>query len=378
MLKSITVSLHISFLGTSFLLASCSPYPESGATHTEPPPPSDPGAALEWELHPEPVISYGQVIDGMVWNDPSVIKENGEYRMWLSGGVLTEDGNPVVQVYHATSEDGVQWEIDSDSVLPPADSGWDAHRVETPMVLKIDDTYHMYYTGCDRETCAGFPQFAIGHATSQDGIHWERNPNNPIVQPHDNPAEWGFHLVAEPGAAYDPETGTVYLYYTTTKLGGQDHVWLEMSIHLATSTDGSDFSLHNTNRDGFSRPVMRQSAHYPPKDRYMGLSTPWAHIDTDGTFHLFYDVSWQPSSEVWRQVALARAESSDGKRFAEVERDILKTGDAAWLHYEVRAPCVIETEDGFKMWFAGHGSPGPLNDYTRSGIGMAEANFKND
>ncbi len=55
---------------------------------------------------------------------------------------------------------------------------WDRKIRERGYILVDDDgTYHLWYTGyaADRP-----PTMSLGHATSRDGLHWERDPGNPI------------------------------------------------------------------------------------------------------------------------------------------------------------------------------------------------------
>jgi predicted GH43/DUF377 family glycosyl hydrolase len=58
---------------------------------------------------------------------------------------------------------------------------WDAMIRERGWILREGDTFHLWYTGYDgaRE---GMKQ--LGYATSPDGLHWTRWPENPIVRDH--------------------------------------------------------------------------------------------------------------------------------------------------------------------------------------------------
>jgi sucrose-6-phosphate hydrolase SacC (GH32 family) len=55
---------------------------------------------------------------------------------------------------------------------------WDRNIRERGYILVGDDgTYHLWYTGyaADRP-----PTMSLGYATSRDGVHWVRDPDNPI------------------------------------------------------------------------------------------------------------------------------------------------------------------------------------------------------
>jgi hypothetical protein len=323
-----------------------------------------------WSDAAAPQIVYGQAVATMVWNDPCVIKEGSGYRMWLSGGV--PGSNPIVRVYEATSPDGVTWAISPTAeVSEGSGAAWDSQRIETPMVAKVGSTYHLYYSGgIASEVAAG--RYRLGHATSSDGVTWTKDPANPVLGYHSDsdPTHWGFYTTAEPAMVYDPITAKYFLYYTTIKArpGYSGDLGSMYGIGLATSSDGSSFTHYDADADGFDDVVLEQSAAYPVSAKYVGYSTPFALIDADHVFHLFYDVVRYPGPGDWRQVAIAHATSSDGVHFTEVQTDILVNGGSTWHSWEVRAPSVIKEGASFKLWFAGHGG---ANDWTTAGIGLA-------
>jgi predicted GH43/DUF377 family glycosyl hydrolase len=111
------------------------------------------------------------------WEDlqvlgPSVLLDGATYHMWYFGY-----NNTNYRIGHATSPDGIVWTKNaSNPVLDIGSSGsWDEQGVLSPTVLKNGGTYHMWFTGRDGSNDR------IGHATSQDGITWTRNPMNPIL-----------------------------------------------------------------------------------------------------------------------------------------------------------------------------------------------------
>ncbi|WP_422924419.1 glycosylase [Singulisphaera sp. PoT] len=56
-------------------------------------------------------------------------------------------------------------------------SSWDRKIRERGYILMKDGTYHLWYTGYNDDLS---PTRFLGHATSADGIHWDRDPANPI------------------------------------------------------------------------------------------------------------------------------------------------------------------------------------------------------
>ena len=188
------------------------------------------------EYENNPVIKYGDALDGILWNDPSVIKEGAKYRMWLSAG-KPFDVPIVVKTHEASSDDGIVWNINPEPVLEPGQKGsWDDLRIETPSVIKVDATYHLYYGGCNSPCNQGV--YNIGHATSVNGTDWEKDPANPVITRYDDPLKWGFYTAAEPAIVY--HKGTYYLYYTAAK-SNYPEPGAPFGILLATSKDGTNF-----------------------------------------------------------------------------------------------------------------------------------------
>ena len=61
------------------------------------------------------------------------------------------------------------------------EEAWDAAIRERGWILKEGDNWRMWYTGYNP---MGDGQMKLGLATSTDGIHWERSPENPIYSEH--------------------------------------------------------------------------------------------------------------------------------------------------------------------------------------------------
>jgi hypothetical protein len=85
------------------------------------------------------------------------------------------------RIGHATSSDGLTWKKDSGNpVFTPAPLGQGypdtkivshSHVIQDPLY-----GYHLFYAGG-----SGTFNLRLSHAWSPDGINWERDPNNPII-----------------------------------------------------------------------------------------------------------------------------------------------------------------------------------------------------
>jgi hypothetical protein len=330
------------------------------------------GSALKaWQEYPgDPVIHVGEAVPRMVWNDPSVLREsNGSYRMWLSGGDPTTPQHIVVRVYTATSTDGIHWKIDPQPCLSPSQDPrmFDSLRVETPDVIEAAGRYHMYYSGFD-EDGGHSGVSAIGHATSLDGIHWTKDPANPVIgyQMSDK-LRWAYGGVGEPGVVFDPKQGVFYLYYVAMRFGKQNPSIGHIGILLATSRDGSHFTSFRDDT-GDSATILTRDVPGAIDGSWFGYTNPSPLIATDGRFHLFCTFLVCPKGPASaRHVTIDHAVSSDGIHFEVVEKSIFEAAKKDWKDQQVRSPTVLEDNGRFQMWFAGE----TQTPYYLSGIGYA-------
>lgn len=116
------------------------------------------------------------------WNSgglshPSVLgpDSSGHYKMWFAG----EDRTVVVKVGFATGTSATSWTMAANPVLEPGTPGsWDDRSVFYPRVLHNHGTYEMWYGGL---TSSLYASRKVGYATSPDGVHWAKSPENPVL-----------------------------------------------------------------------------------------------------------------------------------------------------------------------------------------------------
>lgn len=129
--------------------------------------------------------------DSNIWNNKFVMYYDG-----TTGG-LEEIGL-------AYSTDGILWKGYGRVLVRGGSGTWDSTHVSYGSVVKIDDTWHLWYSGGDGRVHDG-----IGHATSSDGINWQRDPSNPIFHINEG-ILWRNARTYTPSVLYDPngfETG---------------------------------------------------------------------------------------------------------------------------------------------------------------------------
>ena len=196
---------------------------------------------IDWTVHPTPVLTPtpGQW-DAVTVEEPWVIRENGQYKMWYSGGSSVSQPTPV-SIGYATSPDGITWTKHSGPVMSAGSSSWEAGGVISGFVIPYAGGYRMWYSGWD---VAGNKEH-IGYATSVDGINWVRYQNNPVLLAGAN-GQWDDRWVAFPSILYIDNI--YYMWYI-----GVGDEFVNMRVGLATSFDGLNWIKHPEN------PVMKPS-----------------------------------------------------------------------------------------------------------------------
>jgi len=211
-----------------------------------------------WTTPQEMTLPNGEPFVG---GDPFVLFDDGVYKMWHTafvGGVLG--------TAYAESQDGVVWEPLLDGrnrrlVLKPTPGTWDWRGIETVSVLKKEGRYYLWYLGYPNGVPEGQGRKdAIGLATSDDGVHWEKHPQ-PVLSPEldweqpfqrtveENGKEITFWAggLQEPSVIWDEAEGLFKMWYAAKFYDafaafGRDYVGFR--IGYATSKDGIRWTKH--------------------------------------------------------------------------------------------------------------------------------------
>jgi beta-fructofuranosidase len=146
---------------------------------------------VTWKVRPDALApSTGDRWDNSTNWTGSVLRHDGMWWMFYTGTSRAE--NSLVQrIGAATSHDLYTWERVGSQPLVEADprwyelldrSLWHDQAWRDPHVVKLDDTFHMFITA---RTNSGepFSRGVIGHATSDDLLHWTVGP--PVSEPGD-------------------------------------------------------------------------------------------------------------------------------------------------------------------------------------------------
>lgn len=147
-------------------------------------------------------------------SSPSVILENGVYKMWFTAPDLILNNQPTDgkgNIGYATSIDGINWTVHPSAVLIAGDQmNWDSASVAEPSVVKVGNTFHMFYSALDQWT---IENFQVGYATSTDGINWVKSTLNPVLQ-IGNANQWDRYWASHPAIVYDSLNSKFRMWYT--------------------------------------------------------------------------------------------------------------------------------------------------------------------
>jgi len=185
---------------------------------------------VDWKKYSDPVLDIGESGE---WDDghveyPMVIKTESLYEMWYTGGhVGPYSGNN--KIGYANSTDGIHWTKYDGNPVVSTGSGWDSYYAYGPTVIKDGDTYKMWYAGYP-----GGTHTTIGYATSPDGINWEKYPANPVLN---TGGGWDSRYVENPTVIKD---GAVYKMWYVGNSGAWSSIGYATSndgIHWTKSSD---------------------------------------------------------------------------------------------------------------------------------------------
>jgi len=124
-------------------------------------------------------------------------------------------------------------------VLAPGEYGtWDAGAIGSMTVVLVEGVFHMYYEawGENESNAEGidYSTLQIGHAVSFDGIHWSKDPANPVLAKGPD-GQWDAEGTWDPFVIH--EDGIFKMWY-----GGGIHPHCDWGY--AESCDGRHFKKH--------------------------------------------------------------------------------------------------------------------------------------
>jgi hypothetical protein len=185
-----------------------------------------------WTLDADPVLEPGPAgaWDGLQVCNPNVLKTRDGYLMYYDG----MGSHSMIGM--ATSTDGMHWSkyddpstkdeafSESDPVLMTSEGSWDTVRVMDPNVVQTDQGFVMVYLSTDGSNKFGSGLYAVGYATSPDGIHWSKGKENPVLSKQNHP-DWRQTFLMT--LVYEGDTYFLYFDFVATGKTGT-------SVYLTT------------------------------------------------------------------------------------------------------------------------------------------------
>jgi predicted GH43/DUF377 family glycosyl hydrolase len=197
------------------------------------------------------------------------------YKYWMYYTPYPPDSLEVP--YLVRSNDRIHF--DAEGVTNPMltkSQPWEQQHLADEDVLKVGDTWFLYYVGVDSVGRA-----SIGVATSPDGKFWSKYDHNPVITPA---MEWERGWVGAPSICYD--RGHFWMWFAGGYVQG---------IALASSVDG----LHWT-RENQGLPVLKGT---PGQWDVDGISHP-SVIKYRGGFWMYY---WGFAGDMYYRLGLAKS-----------------------------------------------------------------------
>jgi len=191
---------------------------------------------ISWELDPvNPVLTRGAM---GAWDENAlwgvaIVHDGTGFRMWYSG---FDSDDILGRTGYATSEDGSAWtKYAGNPIMDVGSSGSFDDGAVMPGTVIVDDGLHrMWYMSAAETTSAGDYDWRIGFAESADGLSWTKHPT-PVLEQGPGWESW---LVYAPSVLYD---GTSYhMWYT-------GHSGQHVAIGYAASADGIEWTKYPRN-----------------------------------------------------------------------------------------------------------------------------------
>lgn len=276
---------------------------------------------FNWFDHPvNPILQKdGSQLDIYGISNSIIFYEDSSYKMWYAG--VAEGGK--TYIFYATSNNGLTWnKYSNQHVISPGQNSWDGTSVQTGSVIKISDTYYMYYTGFSNENS----NWGIGLATSNDGINWQKKAEPILI----DDTGWDYQK-ASTSVLY--VNSKYYLFYA-----GKNPASNNWRIATAISSDGINFE------------EASQTYSFEPDQDWEGEFTehPTVFFE-DNLFKMIYHA----------EEGFGIAYSTDGINWTKFSNEPFFTSSKTNSNpNKISYPNIIKTENEYRLYYTGLTSSG--------------------
>ena len=273
--------------------------------------------------------------------DPSVVKFHGTFFMYYTlpprPGAKTEKNSEGSGwgIGIATSKDLLHWAKASEiAPLQPIEQD----GIVAPGARVIRGQVHLFY-----QSYGHGAKDAICHAYSSDGLHFTRDPSNPVYRPTNMPWSVGRAIDAE--VYLDEPTGKAFLYFAT-----RDPQMKRQMIGMAKADLSSNFSAGTWTDVSVSAPLLKPELPW----EQLCIEAP-SVMKRGSTYYMFYAGAY---NNVPQQIGVAS--SSDGEHWARLsDQPLLENGPpGSWNSSESGHPGILNVGAKTYLFYQGNDDHG--------------------
>jgi predicted GH43/DUF377 family glycosyl hydrolase len=268
-----------------------------------------------WRKFSRPVL--GEKKEG-IYFDPYVREWSNKFVMYVS----FRNGGSIVR---CDSEDGIFWTHPVEVLKGTGMGDWE-NVVNRASVIKKDDIWYMWYTGQDTRNSK------IGLAISEDGIHFNRYKDNPVLVPE---MQYEQQSVMNPCVLWDDDENIFKMWYSAGQKYEPD------VICYATSENGINWNKCKEN------PVLSKGT-----DEYDCVKVGGCDVlRAENGYQMFY-IGYQNVDNA----RICLAESVDGIEWTRnKENPVLSASKDSWDAHAVYKPTVYyrKREQKWYLWYNG-------------------------
>jgi predicted GH43/DUF377 family glycosyl hydrolase len=305
-------------------------------------------------LPPVPSSSY----DSTRCMNPWAIRFGDELRLYYSGG--DNDGHQRICLATATVDRPTEFTRHGVILDLGQPGNFDSKWCVLPLVRKFGDQWHLYYSGRD-DSSTGLQSFwGIGLATSEDGLHFERQSTFPIVTGNQTERFPNNKGIAGGGTIIEDtkdDGSTSYRLYYTLAPGTPDpnDIRVDQEKHCAVchSKDGLRWTDH--------RVILSPRPDVSSEDA--AVAAPWVWRGDNGYRMMYCGIGTR-----WGYYSMSEAISEDGYTWDRGKGDenlsLRPNPDCEWESQMVEYPSIVDEGDQLRLFYCGSG-------YGMTGIGTA-------